>query len=185
MSAKTDFLKLHGGHADSRNVLLSYSGSMNQEKIEQLVDAATAVARLLDLNEATSSRLVSTLIEQCQNIAEHASGARSPAKPYERLGTVVIAQDSEGVYIETCWEVDLGAARPLKQSYEHLRGLTDAQLETEYRHVLMSKAKVPGEPSVGLFNVARNSGIGPDGQRKIAVEAEGSVMDSKIHISVN
>ena len=183
MSAKTHFLNLYGNPSGQPEVLLLYTGMLNQTKIEHLVDATIAVARLLDLSEATCNRLVSVLIEQCQNITEHAADFRLDPPPYERPGTVIVAHDAQGVYIETCWEVARSAVAPLKQNYDHLRELTDAQLETEYRQVLMSRVKVPGERSVGLYNVARNAKIGTDGMRQIAVETYGAVMDSKIYVN--
>lgn len=163
----------------------SYRGPINQDVIEHLVDCATTVGALLRLSAPVCSKLVQLVIEQCQNIAEHAAdsllGGRSA--PNERPGEVIIGHDGSGVYLETRCEVRRDMVASLARNYDHLRGLSDDRLEIEYSETLSRRVTVPGELGTGMYTVARCAAVGADGKRRISVTTEGNHVDSKVYVN--
>lgn len=162
----------------------SYEGLIDQAAIEHIVDAASIVAALLGWDDRTVSRVRTVTVELCQNIAEHAvyPGVDNPP-PYARPGKVIIGRDDEGVFVETQCTVAVGVAASLRRDYDHLRKISAEQLEAEYRQVLTVRRTVSGERSAGLYSVARNATVGPDGLRRIDVHTNGSVVDSKVYVN--
>lgn len=161
-----------------------YAGPINQAVIVQIVKGVSVVAVLSGWSELTENRVKNVVVELGQNIAEHAlaSGTERPER-MERLGELVVGHDASGVFVETRFEVASTMVEPLKRNYEHLRLLSDAELEAEYIEVITRRVRVPGERNAGLYAVARSAVIGGDGRRRLSLEAHGTTMDSKVYVN--
>lgn len=187
MSAEKDCPVIGQGITGAFKAAFVYEGAITGDGLEHVLRALDKLRKLYGIKRAQRNDVALVVVETWQNIARH--GAKTVVASVDDQtalapwGSISFGRDEHGLFVSAvCLVHGRADSDDLVRKYDHLRELSDDQLEREHRSVLLSKSRTPPNVGMGLLSLARNAAVDEAGKREITAHAEGARVETRIYL---
>ena len=139
------------------NIIISYSGKLNYEIINELLEDLNDQMKNSDLTTLCRKRVYSTAVESLENILRHAKQTSD-----KHLPRFAVKENSDSIMIETCNLVSMDQRNELQEKIEYINANNNRLKQVFAEKLRNSHISKEGGAGLGVYIIGKNAG------RKIA-----------------